>query len=68
MIPTDYDLLLHPDLTPGDSEDSGGFSGNVKIKLDVHVATQEIILHSHELNITDVTFTSPDVNIRVLVF
>lgn len=65
MIPTHYDLLIHPDLTPGD--DGGRFTGIVEIKLDVKQATEEIILHAHELNITEVIFTAPDTSVRMLV-
>lgn len=64
VIPTDYDLLIHPYLTP---DGSGRFSGNVKIKLNVMEPIEEIILHSHELHITDVKFNAPGNNTRVLV-
>lgn len=63
VVPILYDLMLHPDLTA----DGGGFSGNVKINLDVKAPVSEIILHSHELNITAVKFTAPDADTRVLV-
>lgn len=66
VTPIVYDLLIHPDLTPG--PDNGAFYGNVKITLNVTEATEEIILHAHELTIADdVTFTATDPSIRVLV-
>lgn len=58
VVPKDYDLLIHPDLTPGD--ENGGFKGNVVITLDIKEPTDTITLHSHELTIENVTFTSPD--------
>lgn len=70
-MPIEYDLLINPDLTPwksGNDKSLGGFSGTVKIILDVKKPTNEIVLHSHELEVTAVKFTSPDNStIRVLV-
>lgn len=57
-MPIYYDLLIHPDLTPGD--ENGGFNGTVVITLDIKEPTDTITLHSHELNIQSVKFTSPD--------
>lgn len=65
VVPTLYELHLHPDLTP--AEEGGRFTGNVKILLDVQEATREIVLHSHELIVTSAKFTAPDPNVRVLV-
>lgn len=58
VVPTLYDLLIHPDLTPGD--ENGGFRGNVVIELDINEPTDVIVLHSHLLVIENVNFTAPD--------
>lgn len=58
VVPTNYDLLIHPDLTPGD--ENGGFRGNVVITLDIREPTDVIILHSHLLTIENVNFTSSE--------
>jgi hypothetical protein len=65
VVPSLYELLIHPDLKPGD--DGGRFTGNVKITVDVMTATREIVLHSHLLNITRAKFSAPDSNVRFLV-
>lgn len=56
VVPIHYDLLIHPDLTPGD--ENGGFRGNVVITLDIKEPTDVIVLHSHLLSIENVNFTS----------
>lgn len=70
-MPIEYNLLINPDLTPWKSKNDtslGRFKGTVKISLDVKKPTNEIVLHSHELKITAVKFTSPEnSSIRVLV-
>ena len=65
IIPEHYDLLIHPDLKPGN--DTGKFFGTVIIKLNILAPVQEIILHSSELNITTVSFTAPDKSVAVQV-
>lgn len=65
VVPTLYELLIHPDLTPGDA--GGRFTGNVKIHLDVREETDEIILHAHLLNITMAKFTSSEASVNVSV-
>ena len=62
VIPVHYDLFLHPDLV------TGIFSGKVVITLDIQQPTDEIILHSHLLNITFVQFTAPDTTTLLLVW
>ncbi|XP_030559529.1 glutamyl aminopeptidase-like [Drosophila novamexicana] len=48
LEPQHYDLYLHPDL------EAGTFTGQEKIKIKVLEATNQIVLHSHKLNITSV--------------
>ncbi|KAG5671184.1 hypothetical protein PVAND_001395 [Polypedilum vanderplanki] len=54
-----YDLFLHPDLQ------IGIFYGNVTIDLDISSAINEIAIHTHLLNISNVNFILPGSNIRV---
>ncbi|XP_039305281.1 glutamyl aminopeptidase-like isoform X2 [Solenopsis invicta] len=49
VVPTHYDLYLHPKLK------EGTFSGKVTIRIDVHKTTRTIALHQKDLNITSVT-------------
>lgn len=48
MKPSHYDLYLHPDM------ESGKFTGQEKITVNVLEATNQIILHSHKLQISNV--------------
>lgn len=48
MKPIEYDLFLHPDLQ------NGTYSGHENITLEIVSETNEIVLHSHLLNITQV--------------
>lgn len=59
-----YELLIHPDLTPGGE---GRFTGSEKIFLDISEPTDIIVLHSHELNISKVEFTALNSNVQVSV-
>ncbi|CRK88819.1 CLUMA_CG002671, isoform A [Clunio marinus] len=61
VFPIYYDLLLHPDLTPG--ELGGDFNGAVKITLNITEETDVIVLHSHELTILSVNFSTPDMGV-----
>lgn len=65
VVPTLYELLIHPDLTPGD--DGGRFTGNVKIHLDVREETDQITLHAHLLNISMAKFSSSESSVQVSV-
>uniref|UniRef100_A0A1L8DPI2 Aminopeptidase n=1 Tax=Nyssomyia neivai TaxID=330878 RepID=A0A1L8DPI2_9DIPT len=53
IIPTHYELLLHPDL--GEQK----FTGKVTISFRITEAAQRIILNSYKLAITTVTLQSP---------
>lgn len=48
LSPTHYELLLHPEL------DTGNFTGQETITINVIEATKQIILHSHKLTLTSV--------------
>ena len=50
VLPSHYDLTLEPDL------ERFSFEGCVKISCDVHVATDTISVHAHELLISQATF------------
>ncbi|XP_061173460.1 endoplasmic reticulum aminopeptidase 2-like [Saccostrea echinata] len=52
VLPSEYDIFLHPNLT------EGTFSGKVSIKCRVVQATNFLVLHSKDLNISDVTVKS----------
>jgi glutamyl aminopeptidase len=59
--PTIYDLFLHPDL------ESGLFTGNVKINLQIAQEINEIAIHTHLLNVSRVNFSLPGSNVAVQV-
>ncbi|XP_017111880.1 glutamyl aminopeptidase [Drosophila elegans] len=48
LVPTHYELYWHPDL------ETGHFTGQLKIRIKVVEATNQIILHSYLLDITNV--------------
>lgn len=50
--PIDYDLYLHPNL------ETGLFTGQVDISLNITKETREIYLHSHLLTIESVRFSN----------
>ena len=56
-----YDLLLHPDLQ------TGYFTGNVKINLDISSSINEFAIHTHLLNVSSVKFTLSGSNVAVQV-
>jgi aminopeptidase N len=56
---------LHPDLTQGKNDSN--FSGNITIHFSTLKQTDEIVLHSHELNIESVEMNDDEGNSRVLV-
>ncbi|KAH8273104.1 hypothetical protein KR018_001060 [Drosophila ironensis] len=52
-VPTHYDVYWHPDL------DTGNFTGQEKISIQIVEATSQIVLHAYLLEITSVfTYTS----------
>ena len=56
-----YDLLLHPDLQ------TGYFTGNVKIDLEISSSINEFAIHALYLNISSVNFTLAGSNVAVEV-
>lgn len=60
--PIQYDLFLNPDLQ------TGTYNGNETITLQVSSETNEILLHSHNLNITEVIFKADSKEIQVSRF
>ncbi|XP_034548794.1 endoplasmic reticulum aminopeptidase 1b [Notolabrus celidotus] len=54
VSPIHYDLTLHPNLTTLD------FTGVVRIQLDVHEDTSTIILHSKQMQISNVLLLAPE--------
>ncbi|XP_073818650.1 aminopeptidase A-like [Musca autumnalis] len=60
--PTLYDLYLHPDVK------TGKFSGQEVITVTVVEATQQIILHSHKLQISSVYTSSGNVKVASYEF
>ncbi|XP_037634146.1 endoplasmic reticulum aminopeptidase 1-like isoform X1 [Sebastes umbrosus] len=54
ISPVHYDLTIHPNLTTLD------FTGVVRIQLDVHEDTSTIILHSKQLQISNVWLLIPE--------
>lgn len=50
MKPIEYDLYLNPDM------EKGTYSGNETITLKFFGETNEIVLHSHRLTVTQVKF------------
>lgn len=62
MKPIQYDLFLNPDLQ------AGTYNGNETITLQVSNETNEILLHSHNLNITAVIFKADSKEIKVSRF
>ena len=52
VLPEHYELTLEPDL------ESFSFQGTVLISCDVHVATDSISVHAHELLISHASFKS----------
>ncbi|XP_070506774.1 uncharacterized protein [Chironomus tepperi] len=54
-----YDLLLHPDLQ------TGHFTGNVKIDLNITSSINDFAIHTHLLNVSSVKFTLSGSNVAV---
>lgn len=50
VTPDAYKLTLEPDF------DRFTFSGTVEVSCEVHVATDAVVLHAHQLSVVDVTF------------
>uniref|UniRef100_A0A182IWK9 Aminopeptidase N-like N-terminal domain-containing protein n=1 Tax=Anopheles atroparvus TaxID=41427 RepID=A0A182IWK9_ANOAO len=50
IVPRHYDLLLHPDL------ESGAFTGRTTITVWAARSTEQIVLHSYQLDIGRITF------------
>ncbi|KAH8358639.1 hypothetical protein KR093_001496, partial [Drosophila rubida] len=56
LVPTHYELYLHPEL------DTGNFTGQELISINVTEATKQIILHSNKLVINSVYVLGKDVD------
>lgn len=57
VVPTHYDLLLHPDLET--KEEDAGFNGTVTIHFNAIKDVNEIVMHSKYLNISSIKFLHP---------
>ncbi|XP_017084638.2 glutamyl aminopeptidase [Drosophila eugracilis] len=60
LVPTHYNLYWHPDL------ETGSFTGQLRISINVVEATNQIILHSYLLDITNVYVLNWEVDNYVL--
>nr|XP_036673722.1 glutamyl aminopeptidase-like [Drosophila suzukii] len=56
MVPTHYNLYWHPDL------ETGSFTGQLRITINVVEATNQIVLHSYLLDITNVYVLNREVD------
>lgn len=56
LLPKHYEILLHPEL------DTGNFTGQEVITIEVIEATKQIILHSHKLSLTSVFISNRNVD------
>jgi len=56
LVPTHYNLYWHPDL------ETGSFTGQLRITINVVEATNQIVLHSYLLDITNVYVLNREVD------